>query len=513
MKRQTLLQVHTIGALWLLAAACGGGENFAGGEQQTEAVLELQVSAGDFAGNGLPATRATDNEKVTSFENGDRIGVIVLDDSGNALYKNIPYKYNDGSWSFDNGNGEGKAACYYHPKARMYIVYYPYSPDADNIKSETGLKGIFRPKVDQRAKADYRASDLMVWTSSPAKAVKTLDAVLQHAYASVSFSPTIKCKLVTGEDLSYVPPGVSDVNFTIGEDVCYPYQAADGSFRHVIPAGASDDDVRFFCTLEGKTYSTTRSLSQTIAGTRYVVTPVIKDLGEYSLDKAKLGDFYCRSNDGSTGYLIPGDIPSLTDAQQAACLGVVLKVGKDNSGDWKDDCDYKQKDSQTPMSDIHGYVLALNDANNGNDCPWRNNAFGWNLNTNKDKYTGFYGYKNTQIIKKKGEDEGSVRDTYSATYYATENYESLYPAPDNSSGWFLPSAGQCWYWSQNEEILLGNIKKTSENENYSWKSIYWSSSEDDVRHDSNALCLLIRSKNIYDYAKKEYFCVRACLAF
>ena len=75
------------------------------------------------------------------------------------------------------------------------------------------------------------------------------------------------------------------------------------------------------------------------ANTRYSSTQRV-NAGSYSLANAQVGDFYCKNN-SNEGYLIPGEIASLTADQQAACLGIVLKVGKDDSGDWKDEDIYK----------------------------------------------------------------------------------------------------------------------------------------------------------------------------
>ena len=74
--------------------------------------LELTVSASDFITYGSPDTRATDNGLKTTFENGDRIGITCLDANGNILANNVPYKYDNGTWTFDRDNGEGKSQCY-----------------------------------------------------------------------------------------------------------------------------------------------------------------------------------------------------------------------------------------------------------------------------------------------------------------------------------------------------------------------------------------------------------------
>lgn len=56
------------------------------------------------------------------------------------------------------------------------------------------------------------------------------------------------------------------------------------------------------------------------ANTCYTFTPVLKDIGDYTLDKAQMGDFYCK-DESNNGYLIPGDVTALSADMN--CLGIV----------------------------------------------------------------------------------------------------------------------------------------------------------------------------------------------
>ena len=463
----------------LVSSSCSSEDGFVTDGQSPRNALVLTVSAGDFVTAGSPATRAADNGATTTFENGDKVGVIILDGSGNLLSNNIPYKYNGVSWQFDDSNGEGKTQCYYDSQAKTYIVYYPYSTTADNITSEAGLKGKFAPKNDQSSKEDYRASDLLVWTSS-GSSLKKLTVELKHAYASVFVSPNVKYQLANGEDFTYVSSLISDVSLTVNNNTCTPYPDGNGSYRFILPADFTTGDVSCLFTFDSKKYSSTVSPSVPVsANTRYTFVPTVNG-GEYKLDKAQMGDFYCGSSDGSIGYLIPRDIISLP--ADVICLGVVLKAGKEDSGDWKDDCQYKLKDTDTDMNTIHGYVLALKNADVGSSCVWGSEGtsvvyeVGGTDMMNRERYTGFYGYKNTQAIilfnQGKG---GTLSSAFPAAYYATTDYESKYAAPANSSGWFLPSAGQCKYWVLNKDILKSSMDKAGGD---GWFDYYWSSSEE-----------------------------------
>lgn len=509
---------HSLGTFLslLLLSACSPDNDALPGDDDgntPSAALRIEVSASDFThAGGDTNTRATDNGTATTFENGDRIGIIVLDNNGTVLSDNIPYIYNGGAWSFDTGNGEGKTIIYYDYKATTYVAYFPYSVEANGIAGAdilAALKAKFLPQYDQRTKDAYRASDLLTWSGTPSGSTssKTLDIAFTHAYASLSLSPSIKCK-IDGKETSYIPSSVADVNFTIGTEPLLAYRADDSSHRIIVsPQTAA---ARWFCSYKAKTYGGTMSETALAANNRYTLVPTLKDIGDYTLNNAQVGDFYCKNN-SNEGYLIPGDAP-LTVEQKAACLGVVLKVGKDGSGDWKDEDIYKLKNGITGMSIIHGYVLALKDGNSGNTCAW--GSYGEEIHTDQARYTLFCGYKNTQKIKEYvAKNTGkTLQNNFPAAYYASEGYEQSYPSPSNSSGWFLPSAGQCWYWYKNRDLLLTSMQKAGGN---GWQSYYWSSSESGNFPAYNAWCVSFNNGNVNNDGKYSdyYNRVRSSLAF
>ena len=162
---------------------------------------------------------------------------------------------------------------------------------------------------------------------------------------------------------------------------------------------------------------------------------------------------------------------------------------------------YKVKDGSAKMDEIHGYAIALRDAD-----PEFENQYGviedgvwWSFWDGNASPTGvsievddFLGYTNTMAIQShciqlKKEFSGS-EDSYPAAYYATRGYEEVCPAPAQSSGWFLPSAYQLKYiWDQVYFNNSGNLKGWLENSFsalgdkatplYRADAEYWSSTE------------------------------------
>lgn len=166
------------------------------------------------------------------------------------------------------------------------------------------------------------------------------------------------------------------------------------------------------------------------------------------------------------------------------------------------------------MSTIHGYVLALHDANEGNYCEW--SSYGTNVKTNTEQYTGFYGYTNTNTIKAFATQNGNdLKAAFPATYHATEGYELTSPAPAATSGWFLPSAGQCKFWLNNNAVLQGSVRKAIGNDGYSWNPLYyWSSSEVGKSPEGHAWYLSFDDdSDVYGGSKNDGNYVRSVLAF
>lgn len=489
------MKTNIIYSMLLLVAAlcsCNSDERFATETSQPDSgVIELTVNAHDFVTDGTPDTRATDNGKETTFEKDDRVGVIILDGSSNIVYNNIPYKYNGSQWVFDSSNGEGKNQCYYDNKAGSltYIVYYPYSSAADDVKSEADLKTKFAPKTDQQSKEAYRASDLMVWTSLSATPLKTLTAELKHVYASVSFSPKVKYTLGDGNEITYITSRVSDVNLTISDKVCSPYRAEDGSIRCILPVGFSAGDVRYFYTFDGKTYGGTFNIARVVANTRYTSTQQI-DAGIYSFDKVQVGDFYCRNSSSGNGYLIPGD--AVTLPEDANPVGIVYWVG-DPANPTDGDPLLKTKHSDC----THGLVVALQDAGSSYwSSSYEDITNEWLSKQSDNPYIittlkasdKMQGYANTKALEGYNASD-KVNGTSNLKVLPVgiiAEYAKTHPAPTNSSDWYWPSVMElkymCWGQKNSSGVAgrnmlntqLGKLGIASLQSDY-----YWSSTEGD----------------------------------
>ena len=505
-------------------------------------MLSLTVSANDFAVTGGASTRAADNGKTTTFENGDRVGLIVLDESGNLVADNLPYKFNGSNWNFDTGNGEGKQPAFYDPSLNTYIVYYPYDAAANQTTSVDALKAlnVFAPQEDQSTENAYRQSDLMVWSSS-GKPMKQITAALAHVRNSFSLDAKVQWTLATGDMVSYTPPTLEDVIIYDKEGTqLSPYRAEDGSYRYILP-NSYEGKVRWCYTYEEKTFGGECTVSSQATGTRYAQVKTI-NAGEYSLDKAVPGDFYCSKSDGATtGYVLPQEAVAVLDNHR--CIGIVFHVGQHES----DESDY----SGTGIGEAkcHGYVVALTDVHDGSSDRLRweygpKNEYNHVVGTSTSA-SDWQGYSNSlkfhEFVNKNENKEAGWEMKHFPAALACETYgnrttdrdgnpadgkydwQKPLAAPKNTSGWFLPSCGQLRYLYQNRSVLsarMTDVKNSTPTdcgykEYIKWFSTslyYWSSTEYS-RYPYDAWYVDFGNGGTYCNRKSNTLDVRAVLAF
>lgn len=473
------LMLYTVLGVCLFSA-CQQEELGEAGIATDTAGLQLTVSASDFVPADSAATRAFDDGRVTTFESGDQVGLIILDGSNNLIANNLPYTFDGTSWTTT-----GTAPCY-DPMVTndyTYLVYYPYTASANGMKTVEELKKIITPQTDQSSENAYRQSDLMVGTGTVAREI---NATLSHAYASYSLSPVVKMTLddTSQSGISYVPNTLEEVVFQDGNgEYIRPYRAEDGSYRYILPTDYTGT-IRSFYDYKEKRYSGTREISNAVTNTRYSQVEVLEELGKYTLDNAQVGDLYCRDVQGK-GYLLPRD--ATYELINRKCVGVVFALGHSQY----DTSDYSA--TGIGQKECHGYAVALSEAETNLFIGWgtRNTALDLypegvdNLNNPDQDWDGYL-YTRKIVTHVGGEEmlkpmSGENKDGYPATYYAVVAYKNLVAAPTNSSGWFLPAIGQLL------EVFRQGHFVTTVGDPLRSNAYYWSSSEDANRPAQYAL--------------------------
>lgn len=468
--------------------------------------LALQVKESGY--RNTVTTRSSEemseDELATRFTDGDRLGLII---EAAGSVEHVVYTYSSSQWT-------SSASLYYDPEA-TYAAYYPYRPEFDG-KSLEEVEAAFSPMQDQSDYATgYAASDFMMCRNVVCDTEEMLLQInLVHQYSLLRMPLQLPMTVTCGGKQYPFTISATDVAFHIDGK---PYRAwidGDGYARLILKSTTTSTAVKaaytYTCideTSRGE-YSVTASALQ--SGMYHdLSSPLIKDFGVYA--QTRTGDYYINSEyEGNPYYLIPGEVTDIQEAKDN-CIGIVLKAGRDREGSWADNCDYKLKGSTTSMSEVHGYVLALRDANGGNTCKWESNKT--EVDCDKSQTTGFNGYSNTQTIIKYNKDNQigqELQDAFPAVYHATIGYDGQCQAPANTSGWFLPSGGQCNYWLHNRDVILRSIQNARGD---GWQDKYWSSSNDSDEPTRYAYYLHMSDGRMGSFGKKGTNAVRAVLAF
>ena len=464
--------------------------------------LTVHATADGFASADGVNTRASESGYNTTFTNGDQIGVFAIKDN------NVIKECNNVKLTYDGTGWEGNAVYYY--TGAKYFAYYPYDANMNDKTSVEGIVDAFTPQSDQSSYEDYTKSDLMT-AEAVSPSDKTLSFSFAHKMSLIEISLPVQ-KYKTTDGYEYSSP-VIGATFSIasgsGQQSITPYNMGGGVYRYIVPAEVSHTVGGEFQTGDGKTIEYNKEKLSLNAGSYQRLNVSYDGAGEAITRPLAIGDFYY-----SDGGICPKEV---SNPPSEGCIGIVMKVGRDNGGtDWTDDCTYNLKDGTTDMNTVHGYVLALYDANNGQTCTWgsQGTQVEYEGMMNREQDTGFYGYKNTQAVILFAKSKGwNLQDAFPAVYWGTNGYEDSHPAPANSSGWFLPSAGQCKYWLNNRDELLNSVKKVTGDDSYGWKSWYWSSSEYSSNPAYNAYFADFDYVRVLPSSKDSYRYVLACLAF
>ena len=493
--------------------------------------------AARFTADIAPATRASG----TTWTGGDRIG--ITDIGNDSQYGNVPFILKNGKFE-----AEGKVIYIEDTKTHTFRAYYPYNAAGGTLAATTNATA----QQNQSAIDFLFASGATGDKNSPVVSFtdKTGKGGEDNSFHHRMSRITLTFEAGDGVDFSVVKPerytldgliltgtfntadglatadngaqagelamDLADGNLT-SSVILFPqtaaslplvvnYKSQEFHATLTVPEGALQAGNRYTYTItvkaNGIEVAEATSVEWTPGGEEEVESIVFKT----DLSTAKVGDFY--TSDGTLielpeGMTLPNDL-------KQKVIGIVLKAGRDTEGSWADNCDYKLKGSTTSMSEVHGYVLALRDANGGNSCPW--GSYGTKVGCDMNETTGFNGYSSTQtIVAFNNAQGGTLQDAFPAAYHATTGYEAQYPAPANTSGWFLPSGGQCWYWFNNRDVILRSVQNAGGD---GWKNWYWSSSEYYDRDPAIYVCLLNMLSGVKSHSRKNLnYAVRACLAF
>ena len=421
-------------------------------------------------------TRAVENGYTTEFTEGDACGFYMVR-GGKPVYSNVKLTAEKDAatggimWKTD---GTTLAA---GMDGESYYLYYPYQADMAG-KTATPAEGavmtdaeFFKPLIDgwqpgddQSTHAAYTASDLMTAGGSTTGTGNTihLSFAMKHrmALAVIEMPKTV---------YKFIDANVPD--YTVGAEATFtgtakPLRMADGTYRYLVHSSMP--------TIEGsydegnREFTITTSASHPVVGEykRYKVdgaAETIKNVTYAESGIARIGDFYCTKNNGTTGYLIPKEADETT-VQAAKVVGIVFQTDKSRIG-------AKEKEKLGGEGNVHGLVMAVK--NIATRQAW--GLFGMDeglttCRTKADNYNDISGYGNCEHIRA---NRGSFAN-YPA-FKAADDYNTTCPVPATTTGWYLPASGQWWDILQNMggcPALADVTQQTSPDitEEFLWKS-------------------------------------------
>ena len=395
-------------------------------------------------------TRAVENGYTTEFTEGDACGFYMVR-GGKPVYSNVKLTAEkDAATGGIMGKTDGTTLAA-GMDGESYYLYYPYQADMAG-KTATPAEGavmtdaeFFKPLIDgwqpgddQSTHAAYTASDLMTAGGSTTGTGNTihLSFAMKHrmALAVIEMPKTV---------YKFIDANVPD--YTVGAEATFtgtakPLRMADGTYRYLVHSSMP--------TIEGcydggnREFTITTSASHPVVGEykRYKVdgaAETIKNVTYAESGIARIGDFYCTKNNGTTGYLIPKEADETT-VQAAKVVGIVFQTDKSRIG-------AKEKEKLGGEGNVHGLVMAVK--NIATRQAW--GLFGMDeglttCRTKADNYNDISGYGNCEHIRT---NRGNF-DSYPA-FKAAYDYNTTCPVPATTTGWYLPASGQWWDILQN----------------------------------------------------------------
>lgn len=421
-------------------------------------------------------TRAVENGYTTEFTEGDACGFYMMR-GGKPVYSNVKLTAEKDAatggimWKTD---GTTLAA---GMDGESYYLYYPYQADMAG-KTATPAEGAvmtdaeffkplidgWRPGDDQSTNAAYTASDLMTAGGSTTGTGNTihLSFAMKHrmALAVIEMPKTV---------YKFIDANVPD--YTVGAEATFtgtakPLRMADGTYRYLVHSSMP--------TIEGcydggnREFTITTSASHPVVGEykRYKVdgaAETIKNVTYAESGIARIGDFYCTKDNGTTGYLIPKEADETT-VQAATVVGIVFQTDKSRIGQ-------AEKNALGGKDKVHGLVMSVkNIATRQAWSLFHKDEGLTTCKTKADNYNDISGYGNCEHIRT---NRGNF-DSYPA-FKAAYDYNTTCPVPATTTGWYLPASGQWWDILQNLggcPALADVTQQTSPDiaEEFLWKS-------------------------------------------
>lgn len=261
------------------------------------------------------ATRTTYSDSyATVFEEGDRLGLVLVDAAGNRV-ANVPFTYTAaGTWNNDLNQ-------LYLSDVEKIVAYFPYNEalptdacDAEAVKASVKIA------PDQSDRESFTAADLLV--CEIARPGADLDIAFSHAFSMLRFSAR-----------GTVTAGAREYEYSVALDglqvnvdgIAYTPCYMNGGYVMIVKNDLALQPEMFKYTYtrfgeDRATKTITREVS-TAAGT--VFSFPCPSAGGASAGLTA-GDYYCAAVDDGATVIIPAGAAAIPDG--LVCQGIVFHV-------------------------------------------------------------------------------------------------------------------------------------------------------------------------------------------
>lgn len=406
--------------------------------------MMVNVTESGFSTMNDDSRVVTSDDYKTSFEDNDQIGLFIVENETGKLLKNMALTKNGSNWD---------GTVYYYDNAD-YIAYYPYDAELKEVASVADIEKYFSDNKytdDQSTEENYRNCDLMTAVVEAESLTETspLNLNFTHSNALVEFNIPYYSYSTEAEGAGYRYSVPVDLTLELGEsDTFKPYQVAVGKYRVIVPVGES---------LAFSGQFTDAKLDKPVYVNVEIKNGLAKNAGMvYNVtytDSPKVGTIATRPLEPGDYYYADGNIvpKEFAAVPKDNCIGVVFATTTKGE---------TALDGTTACN--NGYVMALVDATENNTVTsawaykWGNDNIsiegldivnvGNNLNSLSSVITRneVSGRVNTQLIVKADKYADAVDYIKNAVveFGAADKSTSKYAAPQNTTGWFIPTAYQ-----------------------------------------------------------------------
>jgi len=426
--------LHLAGLL-LVIASCGKDEAVmpAGAEVGKSLTISI-IDSGHASAEG-PATRTVEDGYTTKFSEGDECGLFMFR-GGQTVYSNLKL-----TAETDAATGRlvwkpetGKSLAGGLPDENYYI-YYPYQSDmAGKTAASTGaaltdaeffapLIDSWQPRKDQSSYEAYAASDLMTANGSVEPGtdnslILTFSMAHRMALAVVEL-PAFGYRFTNKPSIpDYVISGPTEF-----DSEALPYLISDGTCRYLFHPSAGMELAAYNDSRQCE-FSIEIQPDQIAGGSYRLYKPnggrVVK------LHTLRVGDFFL-----ADGHLLPYDADN-EKVQTSNVVGIVFQTNPARVGD---------AEKKVLGGEAHALVMALKNA--AVDVTFwitrPTESYLPDCHSKAEGYNDISGYWNSEQMRKACGDFSSY-----PALKAADEYNKYYPVPATTTGWYLPSSGQCW---------------------------------------------------------------------